>query len=1127
LGELNLESKKYYPEVGQLVRVRNRPAIVRNVFTTKADDLVLEAVQEQKHLVEVEYIDGWNYPSEDKIIWEYEVNPKVLSEVELPDIRLDKGIDNPETYHVYLNAIRWTNTEGIILTRGNGKKALIYRLTSPWYSSIQVEDYQLYPVLKALIMPRVRLLLADDVGLGKTIEAGLITTELINKRRIRRTLIICPASLQIQWQEEMREKFNLQFEIVDKSYIFKIQKNLGMDVNPWLTSPRIITSMDFIRQRDVLINFNVATDRIRLRGGPTLPWDLLIVDEAHNFFPSIHGREHDSQRTNMLREISQHFEHRLFLTATPHNGYTQSFTGLLEILDPLRFTQTNIIGDKDEKYINQIMIRRLKSELNASKVLKRFADRKVKELDIKRLYEEEKALFSALKAYKDAGKKVLKKQPRKEQFLGQFFYSLLIKRLLSSTYAFAKTWWSHVKGFELVDFGYDEAEQSKKLVEEPTLEDREKNTREIDAIRHFGGWFKEYYLKLKPQIEVVSEVLRILGWSEDIIEKSFSEMSSYQKDSKFEKLLNWIEDNLKENEKFKSNERVIIFTEYKDTQDYLNWRLNQRGIRSPELQLLFGGAPASLRKEVKEDFNDPQSPLRILLATDVASEGLNLQMGCRYIIHYEIPWNPMKMEQRNGRIDRHGQARDVVVFHFTSKQETDLEFLNRIVKKVNTIREDLGSVSQVFSDAITNYFIEEDTAKYEEISETVDIVTSEAIDKDDISTCDRGKEELYHEAYQKYLLLRDELNISPQNIASLLKHSFKRDNGSLNCYDGYCRIEKVPGRWEGVINKHLKIKKGRLANSLPKLVFDPEYEEFITKTQGNRKIFRITPDARLIRLGHPLVQRALAEYKKALWDPSSEINRWTISKINAPGTFDLLMVLTVLVVVRNALGEVADSQTNILPFILEKNEIYPLDEKFWQRISANPRKKLSESEINEWKRIIISIWRNNRLKVEKELAKIEDEKEKYYRQLFEQSKEIQLEREKEIYIERKEEITQEIIRERQLKESQLKRIEEKRKRINQAIKKLKIARLDEFFPLFDVEKIKDEKKEQISFLEQEKKELAEQEESLWQLSKSTRKLLLSQLEEEYERITSKIIPLRYSLNMITVFPVGIEFIIKE
>ena len=209
-------------------------------------------------------------------------------------------------------------------------------------------------------MPRVTLLLADDVGLGKTIEAGLVLRELLGRRRIRRVMVICPASLQLQWHDELTSKFALDFTVLDRAATVDIQREYGMDANPWAVTPRSITSMDFLRQPDVLGSFLAAAQR--LERGHALAWDLLVVDEAHNLAPL--GFSERSDRAKMLSEVAQHAEHRLFLTATPHNGFTASFSGLLEQLDPVRFRQTSELNDAERGQVDLVMVRRLKSELN-------------------------------------------------------------------------------------------------------------------------------------------------------------------------------------------------------------------------------------------------------------------------------------------------------------------------------------------------------------------------------------------------------------------------------------------------------------------------------------------------------------------------------------------------------------------------------------------------------------------------------------------------------------------------------------------------------------------------------------------------------------------------------------------
>ena len=140
----------------------------------------------------------------------------------------------------------------------------------------------------------------------------------------------------------------------------------------------------------------------------------------------------------------------------------------------------------------------------------------------------------------------------------------------------------------------------------------------------------------------------------------------------------------------RDDERLILFTEYKHTLDYLMERLRRAGLERPQVESLFGGASSEQRERIKDAFNDPSSPLRILVGTDTVSEGISLQITCRYVVHLEIPWNPMRLEQRNGRVDRHGQERDVYAFHFTSDDEADLQFMARVVEKVNPARSDLG-----------------------------------------------------------------------------------------------------------------------------------------------------------------------------------------------------------------------------------------------------------------------------------------------------------------------------------------------------------------------------------------------------------------------------------------------------
>jgi hypothetical protein len=879
------------PEVGRYVFVRKRPAIVRNV-TTFSEDLTAK----QMHFVDVEYIDDYDYPAEDKLIWEREVNAKLIPVLDFPEIeKATSQPDNPERFKAFVDSMRWTSNTLYHLDGGNLVSQRI-PLLSPWFSSVQVEDYQLFPVLQALSMPRVNMLLADDVGLGKTIEAGLIVQELIRQRRIRRIMIICPASLQIQWQDEMREKFNLDFVIMDSDQVYQIQRELGIDLNPWTVNPRIITSMDYLKQKDTLGKFVAGSDNLLPKDSAMLPWDMLIVDEAHNFMPSSHNDESD--RVFMLRRVRDYFEHRLFLTATPHNGHTLSFTGLLELLDPVRFQQKTQLEEEDFRQLQLVMVRRMKSELNKEK--QRFRNRSIQGIPVK-LSPQEVALFEAMARYREGGTKELTRIGRKEKNLGGFILQLLTKRLLSSSYAFARTWWNHVDGFELETFEREQAEESRQRAEQPVSEDEEKERREQDAVRHGAAWMRRYKAVLDDYIAPVSKALEALGWTKERTRSDLSKMKELPSDNRWEGLNQWIIKNLTQEKKMRSDERLILFTEYKDTQDYLINRLKRIGLSDPVVQTLFGGADANQRRIVKEEFNEPTSQLRILVATDAASEGLNLQTSCRYVIHQEIPWNPMRLEQRNGRVDRHGQTRDVVVHHFVTDQVEDLRFLQKVVEKVHTVREDLGSVGKVLDEAVLEHFT---SGKITESDLTLSVDKAAALseDKNDLGHRIKMTESDYSSILTRYEETSRMLGLCEDGLARLLAQAATLENGSIKQEaEGSYRFTQVPPRWKRLVDSSLLFAKDG-SKGQPKLVFSPRRVESLT---NGIKLFRQPQDTRLLMLGHPVMERSLMTFRRRLWTPVTEsnLNRWTVVATELPEGISSLFRVTFTASVGNRLGE--------------------------------------------------------------------------------------------------------------------------------------------------------------------------------------------------------------------------------
>ena len=915
------------PDIGQCVLVRNRPAIIRN-----KKESVGNRDGVKTHLLDIEYIDGYGHPSDDKIVWERETGAKFFPAYDFPELSSIKP-DPPSRFHAFSDALKWSS-QGFYRSQKNDIEFVQAKILSPWFSAVQVEDYQLYPVLQALSMPRVNLLLADDVGLGKTIEAGLIVQELIRQRRIRRILIVCPSSLQIQWQDEMKDKFNIEFTVLDSDQIYEMQRTLGMDANPWKVYPRIITSMDYMKQSDVLRKFIATAESMPSKDSAMLPWDLLIVDEVHNFSPG-HFSDAKSDRHLMLRDISPYFEHRLFLSATPHNGYTRSFSGLLEMLDPVRFEQKSVLNEDDFKHLNLVMVRRMKEDLNKGKIPPRFPNRTVEGISIP-LTKDETKLFDAMRKYRLDGTRQIGRAGNRERVLAQFIFSLLTKRLLSSSYSFGRTWWNHVAGFDLEEFGLLEAEESKKRAELEVDNDDEKDRRETDALRLGASWLSksEYRNELIPYIDEVSNELKRLGWTRDIIKQDISRFNSFPQDTRFDKLFEWVQKNLMKKGKFHAEERLIIFTEYKDTLDYLVARFKKLGIEEPVLQILFGGASPQHRRKVKDEFNDPASQLRILAATDVASEGLNLQTSCRYVIHQEIPWNPMRLEQRNGRVDRHGQSRDVFVYHFVSDQVEDLKFLDFVVRKVDTVRGDLGSVGKVLDEAVMDYFAK-GKIDDKEIERRIGITEQLADDRRDLKGGLHGSEKEYRGAVDTFKTTQDSLGLTEDRLIRVFEEAIKLEQGELvHETDGTLRIRKNPLAWKRLIETSLLLSTDGHLGAQPKLVFSPERVQEIV---NGRIMFMPRKDTRLMMLGHPLMQKAVSTFSKRIWQPPSvSLAKWTIEQTALPKSIPLVFTLLFQVSLRNKLGERFDTGILEIPVTTGKTpHIIPNDQ--WQGIQSQPR----------------------------------------------------------------------------------------------------------------------------------------------------------------------------------------------
>ena len=688
------------PEAGQLLRVRGQQWVVSNVSDSHQPQDELAATRlPGRTLVTLTSVSDDDLGEELTVAWEVEPGREIVPATQLPQVT-SSNWDDPQKLGAFLDAVRW----------GTIASADAKTLQAPFRSGITIEEYQLEPVARALSMPRVNLLIADDVGLGKTIEAGLVVQEMLLRHRARRVIVVCPASLTLKWQEEMESKFGLRFQILDTAQLRELRRSHGLEANPFTVYPRTIISLQWLRTPRVQRMLDeVLTPETRFPGF----FDLLIVDEVHHCAPAeppkAHGYPVESKQTGAVVRLSKHSQHRLFLSATPHNGYSWSWQALLEMLDPQRFFKGQ---EPDKRTLDQVMIRRLKTDIKNPDGTERFPARRIRALDIAYTDAERKA-YELLQGYTAARR--AKANPAAAR-AGDLVTLILKKRLFSSPAAFAITLESHLAS-------EDQDLSSERLVVSPSPAPED-----FDWMDDVLAWDSEPADDdpgSDDERETFGRIATLPGIVEDVklnggsvMEAAFrrqlaewAQRYAGPADSKAEALVGELTRICRPGGDWAKGERVIVFTEYKATQQWLAGILTARDLGGERLGMLYGGMDEKQREHLKAAFQADldRHPVRILLATDAASEGIDLQRHCYRVIHYDIPFNPNRLEQRIGRVDRHGQAHEVEVSHFVGagwekepegSYAGDLEYLSRVARKVATERQDLGSVNPVLAHAV-------------------------------------------------------------------------------------------------------------------------------------------------------------------------------------------------------------------------------------------------------------------------------------------------------------------------------------------------------------------------------------------------------------------------------------------
>ena len=695
------------PAIGELVQVRSRRWLVEEVVPPP----------EPGHSARVRLAcaDDDAQGQTLEVFWDCELDRRILEQEGWADLA-SRGFDAPRRFAAFLHTLRWNC---VTATDPN-------LFQSPFRAGITIDAYQMEPLRKALRLPRVNLFIADDTGLGKTIEAGLIARELLLRKKAKTVVVAAPPSVLEQWQAEMADRFGLVFEILDRAYVARMRRERGFGVNPWRTHSRFLVS------HRLLIDPAYA-DPLRAWLGPALPGSLLILDEAHHAAPSSAGRYGvETKLTRAVRDLGGRFEHRLFLSATPHNGHSNSFSTLLELLDPARFTRgVKVTG---RQALDAVMVRRLKEDVRQAQG--GFPQRKVVRIVIDSLPEDapELRLSRLLDDYRSVREQRLASGSARAQAAAGLLLVGLQQRLLSSVEAFARSLAVHRRAIER---HWEQASGPAAPAAETaraTGVDPRFFTSAPGADDERASWTADdVETDERQQVETVTaaaEGERDPGADAALRQReralldrmqAVAEQARGRPDAKTRRLIDWIREHLcPDLPPFGqapaagaapprwNDRRVLIFTENREgTKRYLRAMLEAAiagtDRAAERIAAVDGLTAGARRKEIQRRFNDDpaRDPLRILLATDAAREGLNFQAHCTDLFHFDLPWNPGRIEQRNGRIDRKLQpAAEVRCHYFVLPQREEDRVLDVLVRKTETIRRELGSLSKVIDDDV-------------------------------------------------------------------------------------------------------------------------------------------------------------------------------------------------------------------------------------------------------------------------------------------------------------------------------------------------------------------------------------------------------------------------------------------
>jgi len=662
----------------------------------------------------------------------------------------------------------------------------------------------------ALQSPKVRFMIADDAGAGKTIMAGLIIKELQYRKMANRILLVVPGHLKYQWQREMREKFNTNFNLIERHDFRKSATG-----NVWDENNQCIATIDFLKQDDIMST---------LKG---THWDLVVADEAHKMSAYKYSKKTDKTDRYQAGEVlSKNSTHMLFLTATPHRGKEENFRLFLDLLRPGFFSNEELMRESIQNKENRLFIRRLKEDLKDFEGNKLFPPRHVQSVRFE-LTDEEKELYRSVTNYvRDYFDKA------KEKRHIAFAMMILQRRLTSSVHSITESLKNRKRGLEeILELPEkieetDEYEKAKEIEEEELEDMEEKERMEIEEK------LTKLSLAKRPK-EVKKEIRQV----KNLIEKA-KKVKEQEVESKLVKLRDEILDTL-------GDRKLLIFTEFQDTLEYLVDRLRNWGY---DVNYIHGKMSMEERVEAEKEFKEET---QIMVATEAAGEGINLQF-CSLMVNYDIPWNPNRLTQRMGRIHRYGQDREVYIWNMIAKDTREGQILGKLMKKLETIREDLGSdrVFDIIGDVIPGTNFKDmfkdaifEQKRMDEIEDKIDQTDTETVQTtlDDIQMKGLSTKHIDYTGTAEKRMIAEENRLVPEYIEDYFLRAFERFEGNIKKMDDYYRVKNVPYEIRKVAdNEDFKNNYGSIEKSYSKITFQKE----VAKEK----------DYEYVSPGHPLLE---------------------------------------------------------------------------------------------------------------------------------------------------------------------------------------------------------------------------------------------------------------------------------